>query len=243
MNLRQIGLIGLMLPLAGFAQDPAILINPQGLAQRDLSIRGSSYTGTGISLNGMNFKVPYSAHYNADRPLYGPLVSDAQMLRGLQTVSGGLVGTAAYTMQPLQPQSSVSAGIGTKERYRATVFGSTEHIGGYIDGERRERSTMTRMIWTGLPAVPLCSSSRTIGRSMSWAPAKPNNTAPRATTGFRPMSMPRSVLKMGCFSQGPPRENWTVHLSERGSACENSIANTASLPLALPAMFSPATDR
>ena len=136
MNIRQIGLIVLILPLAGFAQNPSILINRQGLAQQDLSIRGSSYTGAGISLNGMNLKVPYSAHYNAEWPLYGPLVSEAQMQRGLDTVTGGLVGTAAYTTQLLQPQVISSLGVGTKERYRATVFGSTENIGGYIDWEK-----------------------------------------------------------------------------------------------------------
>lgn len=139
MNIRQFGLIGLILPLAGFAQNPAILINHQGLAQRDLSIRGSSYAGTGISLNGITLKVPYSAHYHAEWPLYGPLASDAQMQWGPDAVSGGLVGTAAYTTRPLQPQSINTVGIGTKERYRATTYGSSENIGGYIDWEKARR--------------------------------------------------------------------------------------------------------
>jgi hypothetical protein len=139
MDLRTIGLIGLLLPLAGFAQDPAILVNRQGLAQQDLSIRGSSYAGTGISLNGINLKVPYSAHYHSELLRYGPLVSDARMASGLNTVSGGLVGTATYTVQPLQPQSISSLGIGTKERYRASTFASTENIGGFIDGEKARR--------------------------------------------------------------------------------------------------------
>ena len=136
MNIRHLGLIGLIVPLAGFAQDPAILVNHQGLAQQDLSIRGSSYTGAGISLNGLNLKVPYSAHYNAEWPPYGPLASEAQMQSGLDTVNGGLVGTAVFTTQRLQPQVISSLGVGTKERYRATIFGSTENIGGYIDGEK-----------------------------------------------------------------------------------------------------------
>ena len=136
MGLRQIGLIGLILPLAGFAQDPAILINHQGLAQQDLSIRGSSYAGSGIALNGINLKVPYSAHYHSELLRYGPLVSDARMESGPDTISGGLVGTAVYTMQLLQPQSIHSLGIGTKERYQASTFGSTENIAGYIDWEK-----------------------------------------------------------------------------------------------------------
>ncbi|HSR88760.1 MAG TPA: hypothetical protein VLL07_07375, partial [Pontiella sp.] len=139
MNLRCIGLAGLILPLAGLAQDASILINRQGLAQQDFSIRGSSYTGTGISLNGINLKVPYSAHYHTDLPLYGPLVSDAQMESGMDTVSGGLVGTAAHTTQLLQPEFIHSSGVGTKERYRASAFGSTENISGYLDTEKARR--------------------------------------------------------------------------------------------------------
>lgn len=129
-------LLLLLSPMASRAQNPAILINAQGLAQKDLSIRGSGYTGTGLSLNGIHLKVPYSAHFTAEWPMFGPLAPEAQMQSGLDNISGGLVGTAAYTTLPLQPRSNVSVGIGTKERYRASTFGSTENIGGYIDWEK-----------------------------------------------------------------------------------------------------------
>jgi len=136
MSIGRMSLIGLILPALAFAGSPEVLINHQGLAQHDLSIRGGSYAGSGISLNGINLKIPYSAHYNAAWPVPGPLTADARIRSGLDNLSGGLVGTAAYTTLPLQPQSINSLGIGTEERYRASTFGSTENIGGYIDWEK-----------------------------------------------------------------------------------------------------------
>lgn len=136
MALRRISLMGLILPMAVFAQNPEVLINPQGLARQDLSIRGSSYTGTGISINGINLKVPYSAHYTAELPVYGSLLSDPRARTGGDTVSGSLIGTSALRTQPLALQSMLNLGIGTEERYRASAFSSTDSFGGYIDWER-----------------------------------------------------------------------------------------------------------
>ncbi len=117
-------------------EDPAVLINRQGLAQQDISIRGSSYTGSGISINGLNLKVPYSAHFNSELPLIGNLLSAPAAQSGINNTSGHMIGTAAYTTLPRKQQSQASAGIGTKEHYSATLFGSSEHIGGFIDGEK-----------------------------------------------------------------------------------------------------------
>ena len=47
-------------PLLAWAGNPEILVNPQGLAQQDLSIRGSSYAGTGLSINGVMLDIPWS---------------------------------------------------------------------------------------------------------------------------------------------------------------------------------------
>jgi len=115
---------------------PSILVNQQGLAQRDLSIRGSSYTGVGLSINGLSLKVPYSAHYNAEIPLPGNLLSEPAAQSGLDHTAGALVGTAAYTTTPRWLLSQHAVSIGSKEHYQATLFGSTEHIGGFIDWEK-----------------------------------------------------------------------------------------------------------
>ncbi len=120
------------------AQNPEILVNPQGLAQRDFSIRGSSYTGAGTSLNGVNLKVPWSAHFNSEIPLLPTLLAEPDARTGLDNASGQLVGTAAYETLPLQPQSHVAAGVGTKERYQSTLLGSSENLGGFVDWEKAQ---------------------------------------------------------------------------------------------------------
>jgi iron complex outermembrane receptor protein len=139
MGIRHLSLAGLILPAIAFASAPEVLVNPQGLAQHDLSIRGSSYTGAGASINGLNLKVPYSAHFNAELPISGRILSDATTQHGLANTSGHLVGTAAYTILPLEVSSELSAAIGTKEHYKASTFGSSENIGGVIDWEKARR--------------------------------------------------------------------------------------------------------
>ena len=68
----------------------SLLVNSQGWAQRDLSIRGSSYTGAGISVNGLNLKVPYSAHFNSELPMSGNWLSAPSVRQN----------TVAYTTVP-----------------------------------------------------------------------------------------------------------------------------------------------
>jgi hypothetical protein len=75
-----------------FAQNPELLSRPQGWAQEDLLIRASGYGGTGISLNGLNLKAPYSAHFNADLPVPIYLLSEPEVWTGLKNSSGYPVG-------------------------------------------------------------------------------------------------------------------------------------------------------
>jgi outer membrane receptor protein involved in Fe transport len=120
----------------GLKENTEVLVNSQGLAQHDLSVRGSSYTGAGISLNGLNLKVPYSAHFNSDLPLLGNLLSAPSMQTGLANASGQLIGTANYTLQPQERVTQYSAAIGTREHYQATAFGGGENASGFIDWEK-----------------------------------------------------------------------------------------------------------
>lgn len=139
MSIRRISLMGLIAPAIVWASTPQVLMNRQGLAQQDLSIRGSSYTGAGISVNGLNLKVPYSAHFNSELPALDGLLSEATLQHGLGNVSGHLAGTAAYTTLPLEIMSEASAGIGTREHYMASLFGSSENLGGFLDWEKVRR--------------------------------------------------------------------------------------------------------
>lgn len=149
MKIRLIGLtalIGASPCFGGFAdlrpawqlldEDSEVLVNSQGLAQHDLSIQGGSYSGSGMSLNGLRLKVPYSAHLNSELPVLGNLLGKPAVETGLDNLSGHLTGTAAFNTQPLEDTQQAYAGLGTKEHYAAGVYGSTEFAGGFLDLEK-----------------------------------------------------------------------------------------------------------
>ena len=136
MGFRRASLIGLIVPLTALAQDPVILVNSQGLAQHDMSIRGSSYSGAGISINGLNLKVPYSAHFNSELPIPEFLFSDPVAQYGLGNASGHLIGTVAYTARPQQQNGQAGASIGTKEHYAANISAFAFGTGGFLDWEK-----------------------------------------------------------------------------------------------------------
>lgn len=120
-------------------EEPAVLVNAQGLAQHDLSIRGSGYTGAGISINGLNLKVPYSAHFNAELPLLGTLLSASQVRTGLDNVSGHFIGTAAYATVPQTAGVQAGSSAGTENHYTATLSGQAGGTGGFFDWEKANR--------------------------------------------------------------------------------------------------------
>ena len=112
---------------AGLAQaNPAILTNSQGWAQHDLSIRGSGYTDAGISINGLNLKVPYSAHFNSELPIFGNWLSAPSVQQS----------TVAYQTVPQASSLQTGAGIGTKEHYTANVSAFHSGVGGFLDWEK-----------------------------------------------------------------------------------------------------------
>ncbi|QBG48407.1 hypothetical protein EGM51_13765 [Verrucomicrobia bacterium S94] len=119
--------------------EPEVLVNVQGLAQQDLSIRGGSYTGSGLSINGLRLKSPYSAHWNAEFPILGNLLSVPTVGTGIDNVSGHLVGTADFSTRPLGDARQVYAGLGTEEHYAGGIYASSENVGGYFDWEKARR--------------------------------------------------------------------------------------------------------
>jgi len=139
MRLGRIGLIGLIVPMVAFAQTPEVLVNSQGLAQHDLSIRGSSYTGAGISINGLNLKVPCSTHFNSELPFPESLFSEPTAQVGLGNASGHLVGTVAYTTVPQTARMRVGAEVGTKEHYSSRISAFSPGVGGFLDREKTRR--------------------------------------------------------------------------------------------------------
>ena len=120
-------------------EQPEILVNSQGLAQHDLSIRGGSYTGSGMAINGLRLKSAWSSHYNSELPIIGTQLSTPTVGTGLNNTSGHLVGTANFNTQPLSYANHNAIGVGTEERYSATTYGSGENFGGYLDWEKARR--------------------------------------------------------------------------------------------------------
>jgi outer membrane receptor protein involved in Fe transport len=136
---RAVHLLWLLVPLAATANHPRILANRQGLAQKDLSIRGGSYQDSGLSLNGLPLFNPYSAHFNADLPVAAPLLADPEIQTGLDVGSGHAAGTAAFRLHSPEPQATAEARLGTEERYGSALFGSSGSVGGFIDLEKARK--------------------------------------------------------------------------------------------------------
>lgn len=135
MRFGRIRLIGLIIPLAVLADSPDVLINRQGLAQHDVSIRGSSYTGAGISINGLNLRTPYSAHFNTELPFIGNLLSNPATQYGIGNASGHLIGTAAYTTLPQEQSGQAEVSAGTTDHYAAGISAFASGVGGFLGGE------------------------------------------------------------------------------------------------------------
>lgn len=128
-----------LIAVSGHAQNPEILVNRQGWAQQDLSIRGSSYTGAGLSINGLNLKVPYSAHFNSELPFAENMLSNPASQYGLGNVSGHLVGTATYQTVPQATRLQANAEAGTREHYSASLSAFSSGVGGFLEGEKAKR--------------------------------------------------------------------------------------------------------
>jgi len=119
--------------------NPGLLINSQGLAQHDLSIRGSSYAGGGLSLNGLNLRTPYSAHFNTELPVPIDLLSEPGVQTGIENAAGHPVGTAAYTTIPMENSGHVSTVLGIKEHYASGIFSVSSGVGGFLEWETARR--------------------------------------------------------------------------------------------------------
>ncbi|HEY5654084.1 MAG TPA: TonB-dependent receptor [Pontiella sp.] len=139
MNFGPITLACLIGSVSAMASPIQLHINPQGLAQHDLSIRGSSYSGAGISINGLNLKSPWSAHFNSELPIAEQLFTAPEVHSGLVNASGHLIGTTAYTTDWQATRLQKSSFIGTEERYGTALKGHTENSGAFVEWEKARR--------------------------------------------------------------------------------------------------------
>lgn len=96
--------------------EPGVVLNSQGGSQNDLSIRGSSFSGAGLSLGGLTLRNPQTEHFNTELPLPAAMLSRPKVLTGLNNQGGHLVGTVNFDFLPIIEKKQVEAGFGSDHR-------------------------------------------------------------------------------------------------------------------------------
>ena len=97
--------------------EPGVLLNSQGgpAGQSDISIRGSSFSGAGLTVGGITLRNPQTEHFHAELPFPSGILTAPRVLTGLrQTTSadGHLVGTLSLDFLPISGNRRLGAGIG-----------------------------------------------------------------------------------------------------------------------------------
>ncbi len=96
--------------------EPGVVLNSQGGSQNDLSIRGSSFSGAGLSLGGMTLRNPQTEHFNAELPVPAAMLSRPSVLTGLANQGGHLTGTANFDLLPITGKKKIETGFGSDHR-------------------------------------------------------------------------------------------------------------------------------
>jgi vitamin B12 transporter len=127
-------------PGRALAAVPGALVNSQGGygGQNDLSIRGSSFSGAGLSLGGLPLRSPQTEHFNAELPLPGGLLTPPRVLTGIDQALATdpfLVGSIGFDFAPVGATRRVSAGAGDYGRQWVSVF-AQQPLDGVGDGPR-----------------------------------------------------------------------------------------------------------
>jgi len=102
---------------------PGVDLRAQGVAggQSDLSIRGSSFSGAGIALNGFALPNAQTEHFNAELPIHAGMLSAPTIYTGFgQTLAGEghLIGTVDFTILPVDTLRHLSIGLSEEDGFR-----------------------------------------------------------------------------------------------------------------------------
>jgi len=96
--------------------EPGVVLNSQGGSQSDLSVRGSSFSGAGLSLGGVTLRNPQTEHFNAELPVPAAMLSRPAVLTGMDNQGGHLVGTVNFDLLPMSGKKQLEAGFGSDQR-------------------------------------------------------------------------------------------------------------------------------
>lgn len=101
---------------------PGIDLHTQGGvgSQSDLSIRGSSFSGAGLALNGFALPNAQTEHFNTELPLPLGMLSPPVVYTGFeQTLAGEgfLIGTVDFSLLPIETGRRLTLGLSEKQGY------------------------------------------------------------------------------------------------------------------------------
>lgn len=117
-------------------------------AQNDLSVRGSAFSGTGISLGGLALKNPQTEHFHAELPLNAYIFAPPNILTGARQpheTDGHLAASIQLDIRPIEPGVVLSAGMGAIERHLQSVYAAgknTEQAGWALFMERESAEAL-----------------------------------------------------------------------------------------------------
>lgn len=106
---------------------PGVDLRAQGVAggQGDLSIRGSSFSGAGLALNGFALPNAQTEHFNAELPIHAGMLSVPTIHTGFgQTLAGEghLIGTVDFKILPVDTLRHLSVGLSEMEGFRVNAL-------------------------------------------------------------------------------------------------------------------------
>ncbi len=114
-------------PAAVLAALPGVDLLVQGVpgGQSDLSIRGSGFSGAGLSLNGFALPNAQTEHFNTELPLPPGMLSLPVIYTGFEQSLAGeghLIGTVDFSILPVDTGGSLRLGLSEKQGYWSSVL-------------------------------------------------------------------------------------------------------------------------
>jgi len=132
------------------AAEPRVLLNSQGgpAAQNDLSVRGSAFSGAGLTLNGLALRHAQTEHFHAELPLTRRWLDEPEVWTGLEQAQRGdgfLLGAIGLRLSPLGNRRALGGGGGQdgwnwqhalgEQRWPATTGGLEVAAGAFAERE------------------------------------------------------------------------------------------------------------
>jgi iron complex outermembrane receptor protein len=105
---------------------PGLHLSPQGIGgQSDLSIQGSSFSGAGLSLQGLALRNPQTEHFHSELPVLPEVFGTATVRTGIEQqalTSTYLAGSVDLGLGPIVSRGRLSLGVGEFSARGSTLY-------------------------------------------------------------------------------------------------------------------------